>query len=384
MQLSPDSHHWNRFGQITLFFVAIALTTVGIAGLATQAKAGPVTLKFDSGQITAGLFAKQKLLPATDKFPSDSLPTPQRTDIELNGTETNGVLDFPALTNTGLQFPYMFLPHPLESGVKIPLTMRVSPPGLTGTYDDVTGKMTLAGKLDMYIITGTGKNFPLPDGISDVGVPPLNLFARCHFVGIPVNFSSETKAPFTASNFTGGFGINGSMTSPWSAIPKPIAENGGDCPLVSATTAGPGGIWFANGILAPEPQPPIPPTCKDDPAVCPEPLKAIVGVKVFPKKKKVRATRKVKRVPVKVKVRNLGLGNAIGQTVKLKSSNRKVKIQKRVVMDIAAQSTATKVVFARIRHRAKGKAKITAATEGFVATSKLFVKPKKKKNRKHK
>ena len=380
MHLSPDSHNRFRFGQIALFLVAIALTSLGIAGLATQAKAAPVTLKVDHAQTLLGVFVNEPIIPATANFPSDSLPLPQRTDIQLNGTETDGQLNFPASTNGGTQIPYMNLPHPTIEGLKIPFTFRLKEPGLSGTYDNATGAATVSGNMDIIVITGTGTSFPLPDGLSDgMTVPPLGLFARCRIPNVPVSFSTETKFPFTGEHFSGGFGVNGALVTSWDRLPEVVSENGGECELIPAATNGSGGLWFSNTIVEPKPLVPKTPTCETDQRLCPDPVANISALKVSPKKKIAKAGKLVK---LKVKVTNTGDGDQTALRIKVKSSNKRVKVPKTVVMDVDAGTTAIKTIRARVKKQARGKTKITLRTAGLKATSSVKIKKLKVTKRK--
>ena len=371
----PDrSTHRMHLVQAALFLVATVMILVGIAGFVTGAKAGPVTFTIDNGQASfgGGAFRNIKVLPANPTFPSDSLPLPQRTDIELNGTETDGALSFPASTNTGLQFPYMFLPHPLED-IRIPITMRLNEPGLTGTYDAGTGATTLEGSVDIIVITGTGTNFPLPDATVDAAVPPLGLFARCRISDAPVNFTTEDKFPFNGAPFQGGFGVNGSMSTNWNGLPGAVSENGGDCELVPLVTTSSGGLWFSNGIVEPSPQPPPPePTCETAPRLCPDPPEAaITATSVTPKKRRVKVGKVVK---LKVGVTNSGTAAATRVRVRIRSSNRKVKAPRVIKLNVPAGSKASKRIKVRVKRKAKGKAKITVNAEGHKSSTRLKIK----------
>ena len=235
---SLSTNRWSRAGVLMLL---LALAFAGLAAAAPQSKASPVQLTFDNGQVNMGFFRDRVVLPATDTFPSPDLPTPQRTDIQLNADLTNGTITVPQATNTGLQFPYMHLMHPIEQDLKIPLTLRLNQEGLTGTWDQATGKMTLEGPVDIIVVTGTGTNFPLPDSLNDVGVPPLGLFARCRFDNVPMSFSTDNKKPTTGQAFTGGFGKDGALTASWKSLTKSVSENGGNCAdLATKGSAGTG------------------------------------------------------------------------------------------------------------------------------------------------
>ncbi|MBK5232569.1 MAG: hypothetical protein JJE13_06275 [Thermoleophilia bacterium] len=382
MRLSDNRHHRHRFTLATLFLLALGLTAFGIAGLSSQAKAAPVSLQFDNGQVSIGeLFKERKILPAQDTFPSPDLPTPQRTDIELMGTETNGQVSFPATTNTGLQFPYMYVLSPTDPTLKVPLTFRLKDPGLTGTYDAATGQMDLEGQMDVIVIVGLGAN-PV-DPLIDFGTPPLGPFARCRIANVPVDLSTETKAPFTAQRFTGGFGENGALTMSWDDLPDAVIENGnaeqeGLClEQLGVIIHGSGGLWLSNSVVNPVPQPPVELTCADDLRLCPVPtFVEISGTRVTPKKHRLKAGQ---TTAFKVKVTNSGTEDSIGTKVKLKSSNRKVKVRKTISLNVPAGSSATKMVKVKVKKSAKGKARITANASGFVSSATIKIKARKKK-----
>lgn len=359
------------------FALVLVIVFAGMAALAPQSKAAPVSLTFDNGQMSLGFFQDRVVLPADSSFPSPDLPTPQRTDIQLNGDLSNGQVTIPAVTNTGLQFPYMHIMHPLEQDLKIPITLRLNQPGLTGTWDAASGAMTLEGKLDIIVVTGTGTSFPLPDSLSDVGVPPLGLFARCRFNDVPVAFSTATTSPITARPFSGGFGVNGALTTSWRSLAPAVSENGGECGDLNQLTGSDGAIWLSNGIVEPTPQPPPPPpTCETDISVCPPPTYTeIDAVRLTPNR---RATRPGKRVVFRVTVRNSGNVAAVRQRVNIRTNNRRVRVPSRIFINVPAGRSASKRFVARVTGRARGRAIIAAASNGWSARSLLRIQPPKK------
>lgn len=384
MHLTRKRHPRFRFTQVTLFMVALALTCAGIFGLASESKAAPVSLTFDHGRISlGGIIADKEILPATSQFPSDDLPVPQRTDISLNGDLTGGNLNFPALTNTGLQFPYMNVLSPTDPTLKVPFTFRLREPGLTGTFDEATGQAELSGSMDVYVIVGLGA-VPNPISPVDLGVPPLGPFGRCHIANVPVNFSTETKAPFTAVRFANGFGKDGALTTAWEDIPQAEAENATAeqqdlCAQLDGIIHGPGGIWLSNGVVAPEPQPVPEPTCADDLRLCPVPTYVeITRTRINPKKKAVKPGKQVK---LKVTVFNEGTEAATALPVRIRSSNKRVKAPKKLTVNVPAGGSASKTFKVRVKRRAKGKAAIIANADGAVSRSNLKIKTIKKPKR---
>jgi hypothetical protein len=358
----------------TLFLLALAVCLTGFAAMASQSKATPVSLTFDNGRASFGFLSDRTVLPADSQFPSPDLPAPQRTDIQLNGDLADGQITIPAATNTGVQFPYMHVMHPLEPDLKIPFTFRLNSDGLTGTWDEATGAMTLEGKLDVIVITGQGSSFPLPDSLDDVAVPPLGLFARCRFDDVPVKFSTATKSPFTGQAFKDGFGVNGAMTTAWDSLTPSVSENGGECGDLNQITTSSGGLWLSNGVVEPVPQPGDPdPTCETDLSLCPTPKYVeIDAVRLKPGRKVVRAGQKL---ILRVKVHNSGNKAAKNLKVKIKTTNKAFKAPKFVKLTVPAGKHASKKFKVKVKRNAKGRARITAASKGWSGHSYLKVKP---------
>ena len=374
MRLNPG----RQIGLVGLVLLALAIT-IG-AGSISKANAAPVNLTFDNGRLTIGsLFDNRIVLPADDRFPSEDLPAPQRTDLQLIGDLAGDKLTIPAAANSGLQFPYMHLMHPLEPGLKIPVTMRLNNPGLTGTWNEATGAMTLAGKIDLIVITGTGTNFPIPDSFDDLGAPPLGLFARCRVNDLPVNFTTERTFPTVAQPFTGGFGKKGALTTRWDALPAATPENGGDCAQLNILINVAGGLWLANGIVDPIPPKGPDKNCESDVSLCPPPrYTEIDRVKLRPGKKTVRRGQKL---VLTVKVHNSGNIAARNLKVRLRSTNKAFKLPKKIRMTVPARGSAKKKFKVRIKRNARGRGRIVAASNGWAGRTYLKVKPGKIRKR---
>lgn len=368
----------HRFRRAASWFLAGALTLTGLLAGASGAQAAPVSITFDHGQMSLGILRERVILPADSSFPSPDLPTPQRTDIQLLGDQTDGQVTIPATTNTGIQFPYFHIMHPIETDLKIPMTFRLNDPGLTGTWDAATGAMTLNGNLDIVVVTGTGDTFPLPDSLDDLGVPPLGLFARCRFNDVPVSFSTETKSPFTAEAFTGGFGVGGALTTAWDSLNPAVSENGGDCGDLNLITTSLGAVWLANGLVEPEPQPePPPPTCETDLSLCPPPkFTEVDDIRLKPARKRVRAGR---QVTMTVRVHNSGNIAARRVKVKIRINRKKVRAPKSITLNVPAGTWAKKRFKVRIRPRATRRTEIVAVTNGWPARAAIKILPKKQK-----
>lgn len=380
MRSNPTGSVCLRMPKAGIFLLSLIASLSLLGAFSGQSKASPVSLKFDNGRLTIGsIFDNKVILPATSTFPSDSLPTPQRTDIQLEGDLTGGKLSFPASTNTGLQFPYMHLMHPLERDLKIPITFRLNNPGLNGTWNEKTGAMSLTGKLDIIVVTGTGTNFPIPDDLTDTGTPPLGLLARCRIDDVPVKFSTANKIPTTAQPFTGGFGIHGAITTTWDHLPKAKSENGGDCGDLNMLLNFDGGIWLSNGIVKPIPQPKPQESCETDLSLCPmSKFVEIDDVRLRPGRKSVRPGSKL---TLTVKVHNSGNLTARKLKVRIKSSSRSVRVPKFVTLRVPAGRYGRKKFHVKVRRNATGRVRITAIKNGWPGRTLLKIRSKKKVGR---
>ena len=114
--------------------------------------------------------------------------------------------------------------------------------------------------------------------------------------------------------------------------------------------------------------------------VVPPAAAKISKVQVLPKKKTLKAGKKTK---LTVKVTNSGGTAAKNVKVSLKSSNKRVKVKKSVVIkNVPAGKTVSVKVTVTAKSKAKGKAKVTASAKGKKGSSTLKIKAKKKKHRK--
>lgn len=358
----------------------LTAAALGLAGTGT-ATAAPVTMTFDHGRVSiSALFQDKVILPATSQFPSDSLPLPQRTDIQLIGDLSGDQLSFSKTLNTGLQFPYMHLMHPVDPTLKVPLTFRLNDPGLTGTFDVETGRVDLEGSVDVIVVTGTGTSV-LPD-LLDLGVPSLDLLARCRMDNVPMSFSTANQAPYTpfkGTPYADGLSGNGALVASWTDLPDPVSENGGECGDLAPIIHGDGGLWLSTGLTEPDPIPEPEPTCETDSRLCPPPdFTAIDAVRVKPKNRTVKVGKKAKKVKLKVRVHNAGNVAATNTVVRLRSSNRRVRIRKQIRLDVPAEGWATATVFARVGKNARGKARLRASSHGWTGGMNLKIKRTKK------
>lgn len=368
--------------KITLFLVGLIMGLTALVGLASTAQAAPVSLKFDNGRLTIGeIFNNRVVLPASSTFPSDDLPLPQRTDIELFGNLDGDQITIPQALNSGLQFPYMNILHPFIQDLRIPITVRLNEDGLTGTWDEATGNMSLQGTVDFVVVTGTGTLFPLPDSLDDLGVPPLGLLARCRMNDVPVDFSTANSTPTTAQPFTEGFGKNGALTTSWTKLPAAESENGGECDELNALLNVSGGLWLSNAVVDPVPQPgPPPPSCATDQFLCPPPtFTEIDDVRLVPARKKVKQGGKV---TIKVRVHNSGNEVARNVPVRIRAPKKRLNVPKRIRMNVPAEGWGVKKIKVKVKRRARaGRVGISATSNGWTGNTNLKIKSKKRTKR---
>ncbi len=261
----------------------------------------------------------------------------------------------------------------------------------TGTYNKDTGALKVDLPLKL-VVDGAGLSLKCE-------LRPLNIGLDSG--GAAVNFSTEDLpnnelggAPFAGPSGAGSVIGGWTNVTPASnvfgvaAYGKTEATMTTDCKDTIALLTGgdanqsfDGIIWLGGTTTytkgPDDPQCPAGqvgtyPDCKDP--VTPGKISKIT----ITKKATVKAGKKVK---IKVKVTNSG-GSAVNGKVALKSTNKKVKVPKKIAVKIAAGKTVTKTIVVKAAKKAKGKATITASISGKKAKSKITVKAAKKKKRK--
>jgi hypothetical protein len=164
-----------------------------------------------------------------------------------------------------------------------------------------------------------------------------------------------------------------------------VSENGGDCDQLATITRGIGGIWLANGIA--EPQPSNNHGCSGNtfcviPGDDEEPERArsamIRNLRLLPVRRSARAGTRFR-----VRVRVTNRGDAAGRvTVRLRSTNRLVRVRRQIGFRIPAGATVVRNLPVAVHRRARGKARLVARAHGMTARSVLTVKAPRTKNAK--
>ena len=102
-------------------------------------------------------------------------------------------------------------------------------------------------------------------------------------------------------------------------------------------------------------------------------------MRISPKKKKLKAGKKTK---LTVSVTNTGETAKKNAKLFVKSSNKRVKVRKKIVIkSIPAGKTVKVKITVRAKGKARGKAKITANVSGKKASANLKIKAKKKRKK---
>lgn len=326
------------------------------------------TIEVDNGRLTMGyVFLNNQILPA-------DVPGP--LDPDLSNTSSTGTIDVKVDGSTAtvseedFNMPIVWIPDPTAGGAPIP--MDFGPSGdLAGTWDAATGELSLTGTLQVDVIWGYNE-----DGAQ-----------ICRFTAPDVTWTTAPNAisPGTPFDTASGLDGDGAISAYWDDLPDGESINGGACGKPNAVVHDPGAVWLSSGIENPA----APPTCQEqgmdglwpdcEEIEWPEPDPVVEITKVKVGKASVKAGKKVR---VAIKVTNEGDLAASGLALTLKSSNKKVRIAKKVKLNVPADSTKTIKVLVKTNKKAKGKATITAKAAGVTGKGVVTVKKAKKKKKK--
>ena len=391
---------------VTIFAVA----ALGASGAQASTVGGPVSADFNYVGINVTALGNELneivLTPETENpaTPEDDFLPP----LQMDGTYTNNTGAFTLPQSTGLTFPKLAVsigPAAIEAEIGLAAPA-------TGTYNDVTGAMTLNAKISLTLGTDHLEDI---DGLPISGTGPL----KCQVSPLDVSLSTNpTNWPAPGAVFADPATIeNGAIAGSWNTKPKVIAivENSGLCPIIGGLLEPVGGLYLANSDMpitdmptatttkpAPRPCDPgttgtpgtpqaecklvplpecaenetgTPPNCVpiEEPAT---PYKVSKTV-ITPSSGTIKAGGKM---TLKIKVTNSG-ETAGSSNVAIKSSNGKVTVPKTVKISVPAGGTASKSITVKASKKAKGKATITAKAGSKTGTAKLTVKAAKKKKK---
>ena len=390
------------------FLLAALIALLGSVAFAGPAKAAPFSMDLTNGQLNLGfafkgaeilpapatlgdppaplpdLWEARDTLPATclapwldppaNTIPNPNFPCgPNPPDATVSGditgsdvtvTSTAGVPGLPS----GFRFPIMVVPNPLDNS-PVPVTIAATG-NVTGTWNGGTGELSLDGPIEARVLVGLTTN-------------PLGEYCALPLPGLVLSTTSNDDFPGVP--FSPDINGTGALTGTYNITDDATSIGGADCSTVDQVSKGTGSIWLSNGIeeppVCPEFTTGIPPDC--EPIPCPpgftgnEPdcVKVqgrIANIKVKLKNRRLKAGKKSK---VLVTVRNGGNAK-MNAKIRMKSSNRFVKVPKRVVIKNlrpGGRNSKTAKVTVRVKRKAKGK-KVAITARGGNQKGKLKVK----------
>lgn len=354
-------------GTVKAVLLVALLSLIGTLALTDTSRAAETkTIKVDNGRLTMGfVFLNNKIMPA-------DVPGP--LDPDITNTSGNGSIDVEidgstaTVADEDFDMPIVWIPDPTAGGAPIP--MKFAPKGgLSGTWDSATGELSLSGTLQVDVIWGF-----------DEGGAKI-----CRFTAPNLTWTTGPNAISPGVPFSNGLTGNGAISAFWGSLPAGESINGGNCAKPNAVVRDPGAVWLSSGIAEVPPAPTCQadgkeglwPDCTEPEWPDPDPVVKISRITVG--KAKVRAGKKTK---LRIKVTNTGDLTANRLTVRLKSSNKAVRVPARIRLNVRAGKTATATITVNARRNAKGKATITASTSGKSAKGVVTVKKAKKKKKK--
>ncbi len=387
---------------VSALLAAVAFMALGLAIGAKQANASTVGDNIDPEFNYVGL----NISAAGNDVDSLVLKPPTEA-IKFHGTYTDTAGNFELPQSGGLEFPKVLVDLGL---VKINGEIGLTKDG-TGHFDEATGAMDL--DLSLALTLGVDDIQALAQEI-DIPLPGTGPLA-CKLAPLDVKFSTAKGWPHAGSNFADKAALtDGALAGYWRTKPSITAVKGEQavCGMVGGFLGDVGGLWLANSTTpldadsdmpaATQEKPTkytceedglvgTPPNCEKEQEKCPEgqtgtppdckksddgkKAAKITVVKVS--KAKVKAGKKAK---IKVTVKNAG-NAAFNGKIKLKSSNKQVKIAKKVSIKVGPGKKVTKTIVVKATKKAKGKATITATVGGKKGKAKVTVKAAKKKRK---
>jgi hypothetical protein len=348
------------------------IACMGVFAFAGPAKAAPVSMDLTNGQLNLGFaFKGAEILPAPAALPTDP-PTPlpdlwvarnqtvpaqgacliniggpgpggscgpNPANATVSGDNTAGDITIAA---NEFQFPIMVVPNPLD-GSPVPVTIASTGP-VTGTFDDVTGDLSLSGPIEAQVLVGLASN-------------PLGEYCAIPLVGLTL--STTSNADFPGVPFTSGFDGTGALTGTYNITADSTSVGGADCGTVNSVSKGLGSIWVSNGIAEPPTCPEnttgIPPNC--EPIPCPPGFKGnepnCVKLKARISRVTISGPRRARKGQVRTFViRITNNGNAQAKGVRLVTTGRGVRVNSPVRV---INPGITRTVRVRVRFRFPGR-----------------------------
>lgn len=382
---------------VSALLAAAAFMALGLALGANNAKASTVGGSINPEFNYVGLNVEA----AGSELDSIVLEPPA-DPIGINGTytDTNGNFSVPEVG--GLDFPPVQVDLDV---VQIDGEIGLTKDG-TGHYDESTGAMSL--DLSLSLTLGVDDLEALGN---ELGIPLGTGALACRLAPLNVEFTTGNGWPHPGKAFEDKEALtDGALAGAWRYKPS-ISVVEGDaavCGIIGGFLGDVGGIWLANStdpiveMPAATSAKPSKYICEEDglvgtPPNCEEPVEEVcppgttgtfpdcVPVvvpkanisKVTVTKTKVKAG---KRAKIRVTVVNNGTAAFKGK-VALKSTNKQVKVQKSIGINVGAKKKVTKVVVVKTTKRAKGKARIIATVAKKKGVGVVTVQKAKKKRR---
>jgi hypothetical protein len=390
MNVSTVSTRGGVGRRATALILGAMIACLGVFAFAGPAKAAPFSMDLDNGQLNLGFaFKGAEILPAPATLGDPPAPLPDLWEAKLqtvpaqgaclagipapcgpnppnatvSGDNTGGTITVP---QNEFQFPIMVVPNPLDNS-PVPVTIGSTGP-VDGTYDSVTGDLSLTGPIEAQVLVGLQTN-------------PLGEYCALPLEGLTL--STTSNADFAGVPFSNGLDGMGALTGTYNITEDSTVVGGAECGTVNQVSKGAGSIWVSNGIAEPPVCPDnttgIPPDCLPIPCAagftgnepdCVKLQAKITKLSVSGPSKVLKGNKATYKVSIK------NGGNAKAKGVRLKVTGKGVSFNTSVGK-IGAKKTKTVKVRNKFKKRGKVKAKFKVTSNnagGKTKTKKVKVK----------
>lgn len=389
---------WGRIRGMVGVVVLATIALLGYPAISAGSVAGePVTAEFNYVGLFVGTFPGD--VDGLAYRPGDGDP------VVVNGEYSDGDGNFKVPADGGLSFPRVAVDL---VGFELYADFALAADG-SGNYDPASGKLSLDLPLSLTLGVDDLEELSYRVGV-DLGTGEL----ACEFSPVEASFSTEDTWPHPGKAYENKADlVDGALAGSWRKLPPAVATTGeqATCDIARGLLRPVGGLWLANSteVIDELPlwemgkcPPPgtvqfqlscLPPKCPEgqfgyfpdcEKHVCPEsnpgtypdcgvitdPMTELTKVMIGPRKSMVRPGKTAK-LKIRVKAR-VGLAPDRFR-IKLRSSNRRVKVPKSVLVKLTG-STGIVTVKVKVARKARGKATITASYPGLKAVTRVTVK----------
>ena len=174
-------------------------------------------------------------------------------NANVSGVNTDGQVE---IQSRNFDFPVMIVPNPLD-GSPVPITIE-SDGDVSGTYDEATGGLNIAGDVEVRVLTGLASNplgsycaVPLP-GYQAGGYNPAQPRPDGEY-GLTTSYMLPASAGFEGTPFTNGLSGTGALTGTFNVTQDSTSVGGANCATVNSVSKGIGGLWLGAGVDQPAP-----------------------------------------------------------------------------------------------------------------------------------